>query len=207
MPLGPKFWNPKKIRKKYQNTHFWCVGGIFSVFSGYFGGKFWESRISGRGVFYRYFSWKFQVGPFRGSVAGRGVLKFNRKHPSSDAILFGPQMPCKTPQIITLCEVLEPFKQTLWASRDVIIWSELQRVFFTLPPGTKPTHAGKNSWGIDFRADTCGACIRMSANTGKYFWGIIFEICIRTLAPALCIDIVPVFAHPWCQYIKIFLGN
>ena len=24
--------------------------------------------------------------------------------------------------------------------------------------------------------------------------------------PALCVDIVPVFAHPWCQYIKIVLG-
>ena len=80
IPLGPNFWNPKKIpqkyQKKYQNTHFWYFGGIFSVFSGYFGGKFWESRISGRGVFFRYFSWKFQLGPFRGSVAGRGVLKY-----------------------------------------------------------------------------------------------------------------------------------
>ena len=27
------------------------------------------------------------------------------------------------------------------------------------------------------------------------------------MAPALCIDIVPVFAHPWCQYIKIFSRN
>ena len=52
--------------------------GIFSVFSGYFGDKFWESRISGRGVFFRYFSWKFLLGPFRGSVAGWGVLKFAR---------------------------------------------------------------------------------------------------------------------------------
>ena len=41
----------------------------------------------------------------------------------------------------------------------------------------------------------------------QFFRGIIFEICIRTLAPALCIDIVPVFAHLWCQYIKIFWGN
>ena len=43
----------------------------------------------------------------------------------------------------------------------------------------------------------------------KYFWGIILETCIRTLDPALCIDIVPVFAHPWCQYIKMatFGGN
>ena len=45
------------------------------VFLGYFGAKIWESRISGRGVFFRYFSVKFRVGPFRGSVAGRGVLK------------------------------------------------------------------------------------------------------------------------------------
>ena len=33
-----------------------------------------------KGVFFRYFSWKFRVGPFRGSVAGRGVLKFTRLH-------------------------------------------------------------------------------------------------------------------------------
>ena len=80
IPLGQKFWNPKKIPQKYRkntkNTHFWYFGGIFSVFSGYFGGEFWESRISGRGVFFRYFWWKFRVGPFRGSVAGRSVLKY-----------------------------------------------------------------------------------------------------------------------------------
>ena len=45
-----------------------------SVFSGYLGGKFWESRISAQGVFFLHFSWKFRVGPSRGSVAGRGVL-------------------------------------------------------------------------------------------------------------------------------------
>ena len=33
-----------------------------------------------------------------------------------------------------------------------------------------------------FCTNTCGACIRTRANTGKYFWGIIFEICIRTFA-------------------------
>ena len=38
-----------------------------------------------------------------------------------------------------------------------------------LPPGTKPIHAGKISWGINFCANTCGACIRTRANTGKYF--------------------------------------
>ena len=70
---GSKFWNSKKIPpKKYQT--FWYFGGIFWVFSVYFWGKCWESRISGRGVFFRYFSWKFRVGPLRGSVAGRGVL-------------------------------------------------------------------------------------------------------------------------------------
>ena len=37
-----------KYRKNTENGHFWYFGGIFSVFSEYFGGKFWESRISGR---------------------------------------------------------------------------------------------------------------------------------------------------------------
>ena len=39
----------------------------------------------------------------------------------------------------------------------------------TVPPGTKPIHAGNNYWGIHFCANTCGACIRTRANTGKYF--------------------------------------
>ena len=34
---------------------------------------------------------------------------------------------------------------------------------------TKPIHAGKNSWGINFCANTYGACSRTRANTGKYF--------------------------------------
>ena len=38
-----------------------------------------------------------------------------------------------------------------------------------LLPGTKPIHAGKNSWGINFFANTCGACICTRVNTGKYF--------------------------------------
>ena len=67
--------NTPKIPKKYQKCAFWYSGGIFSVFSGYFGRTFWESRISGRNIFFRYFSWKFRVGSSRGSVAGRGVLK------------------------------------------------------------------------------------------------------------------------------------
>ena len=36
---------------------------------------------------------------------------------------------------------------------------------------------GKNSWGINFCANTrSGACIRTRANTGKYFGGAIFLI-------------------------------
>ena len=65
---------PPKYRKNTKNAHLGYFQGIFSVFWGYFGGKIWESRTSGQGVFFRYFSWKFRVGPFRGSVAGRGVL-------------------------------------------------------------------------------------------------------------------------------------
>ena len=64
--------NTPKIPKKYAFSGYFF--GVF--FSGIFRGKFWESRISGRaGVFFWYFSWKFRVGQFRGSVAGRGVLK------------------------------------------------------------------------------------------------------------------------------------
>ena len=29
----------------------------------------------------------------------------------------------------------------------------------SIPPGTKPIHAGKTSWGIHFCANTCGACM------------------------------------------------
>ena len=54
----PKFWNPKK-----------------SVFSGYFGVNSGSPEFRAGGLFFRYFSWKFRVGPSRGSVAGGGVLK------------------------------------------------------------------------------------------------------------------------------------
>ena len=78
-----KLWNPKKtprkhpentpkIPKKYQKCAFFVFGEYFLLFSGYFRGRFWESRISGRGVFFWYFSWKFRVGPSQGSVAGQG---------------------------------------------------------------------------------------------------------------------------------------
>ena len=81
IPPGPKFWTPRvypqntpKIPKKYpqntKNAYFGFFFGIFLVFS-------WGSRISARGVFFWYFSWKFRVGPSRGSVAGRGVLNLN----------------------------------------------------------------------------------------------------------------------------------
>ena len=83
---------PENTEKIPQNRHFWYFWGIFRYFRGILGGRFWESRISGRGVFLRYFSWKFRVGPSRGSVAGRGVLKsgkdFYRKGNSVKS--FGP---------------------------------------------------------------------------------------------------------------------
>ena len=77
---APQTEIPEPKKDPHQNTEkihkmgvlvFW---GIFSIFSAYFGGKFWESRISGRGgVFFWYFSRKFRVGPSRFSVAGRGL--------------------------------------------------------------------------------------------------------------------------------------
>ena len=46
-----------------------------------------------------------------------------------------------------------------------------------VPPGTKPIHAGKHSWVINFCANTCGVCIRTRANTGKYFEELFLPIC------------------------------
>ena len=68
--------------------------------------------------------------------------------------------------------------------------------FRRVPPGTKPIHAGKNSWGINFSANTCGACIRTRANTGKYFRGVIFCILAKILREIISgrIHVAPVFA-------------
>ena len=65
-----------------------------------------------------------------------------------------------------------------------------------IPPGTKPIHAGKNSWGINFFANACGACIRNRANTGKYCWGVIFCILAKFLREIISgrIHVAPVFA-------------
>ena len=63
--------NTPKIPIKYPKWAFLVFWGrFFSVFSGYFWGKFWESRISGLGVFFGYFSWKFRVRPSSG-LCGR----------------------------------------------------------------------------------------------------------------------------------------
>ena len=59
--------NTEKIPQKYQKSSFWYFFGIFGVFS-------WGSKISAWDLFFRYFWWKFRVGPSRGSVAGRGIL-------------------------------------------------------------------------------------------------------------------------------------
>ena len=43
-------------------------------------------------------------------------------------------------------------------------------IFPVIPPGAKPIHAGKCFLGNSFFcANTCGACIRARANTGKHF--------------------------------------
>ena len=86
-----------------------------------------------------------------------------------------------------------PWTNTIYRSQNdytniFIIWE--------LPPGTKPIHAGKTSWGINFCANTCGVCIGTRANTGKYFWGIIFRILAKFLREFIRvrIHVAPVFA-------------
>ena len=63
------FWYlPKNTPKNTKNAHFW------HLFSGYLGGILLGFQNFGPGVFLRYFSWKFRVGPSWGSVAGQVVL-------------------------------------------------------------------------------------------------------------------------------------
>ena len=68
---------------------------------------------------------------FHGPLKGGAPLPFiSRKHPSRDVIFSGQNLP----KMISLHDLLEPLKQALWASRDVIISSQicvskLQRVF------------------------------------------------------------------------------
>ena len=77
----------------------------------------------------------------------------------------------------------------------------------TIPPGTKPIHAGKKSWGINFWANTCGACIRTRANTENIFeepffaywpnsWGNSFQ----------CKYMSRLYSYPR-EYWKKFLAN
>ena len=69
--------SPRKTEKKYPpKVRKMVIFGILGIFFRYFRGKFWESRILGRGVFFRHFSWKFRVGPSRDFVEGRGVLRY-----------------------------------------------------------------------------------------------------------------------------------
>ena len=71
--------NTPKIPRKYRkNTPKIPKTRIFGIFFGILGGIFFGFQNFGPGVFFRYFSWKFRVGPSRGSVAGWGVLKFRR---------------------------------------------------------------------------------------------------------------------------------
>ena len=56
-----------------------------------------------------------------------------------------------------------------------------EKTLSELPPGTKPIHAGKISWGIHFCANACGACIRTRANTGKFFRGGISRVFCQVL--------------------------
>ena len=56
--------NTRKIPRKYQKCPFWvCSRGIFLGFLNF-----------GPGVFFRHFSWKLRVRPFRVSLAGGGIL-------------------------------------------------------------------------------------------------------------------------------------
>ena len=49
-----------------------------------------------------------------------------RTHPSRDAIFLGQELLGETPDMITSRDVLEPLKQALCASHDVILSSQIR---------------------------------------------------------------------------------
>ena len=77
-----------------------------------------------------------------------------------------------------------------------------------LPPGTKPIHAGKLSWGINFCTNTCGACIRTRANTGIFIFEEVFpEYFAKFLGEFTRCEYMPrLYSHPR-EYRKILLAN
>ena len=84
LPLGPKFWTPgsypentPKIPKTYPQKYPKCAFLVFFRYS--LGILLGFQNFGPGGIFFRCFLWKFWVGPSRGSVAGRGVLK-DRTH-------------------------------------------------------------------------------------------------------------------------------
>ena len=56
-----------------------------------------------------------------GAVGSRSKHNISRTHPSRDVIFFGQILAQKMPEIISVHDVWEPWKQALLASRDVII--------------------------------------------------------------------------------------
>ena len=98
---------------------------------------------------------------------------FGSKHPSRDVIFSGQKMP----KMISLHDVLEPLKQALLASRDVIISSQicgsnLQKVF-TLGDGSwlPKTGPGRN----DIRPPPPPPISGQKAFSRGGGWGCIFE--------------------------------
>ena len=82
-----------------------------------------------------------------------------------------------------------------------------QHSFTAIPPGTKPIRRGKNSWGINFRANTCGACIRTRANTGKYLRGAIVLIFPSLGWNSFRWEYMPHLYSHLREHRKIFLGG
>ena len=94
-----------------------------------------------------------------------------------------------------------------WAEIISILWWNLRPV---IPPGTKPIHAGTFSWGINFCANTCAACIRTRANIGKYYRGGISRVLCqshRPLGEFIRCEYMPRLYSHLREYRKIFLAN
>ena len=125
--------------------------------------------------------------------------------PREQALLRKSKVPRKSPEKWTFPSLAFYNAPSLHAVEQILKLGENRENCYLTPvfhrhcevnPRHKTNTCRKNSWGVHFSANTCGACIRTHANTGNIFPGVIF--CILAMSR--------LYSHPReCR--KIFLAN
>ena len=84
------------------------------------------------------------------------------------------------------------------ARRSKVVWGSLKQRY--------PPHKANTGRKLLLRNHSFRECMwglySQSREYRNLIRGNIFKVCIRTFAPSLRMDVVALFIHPWCQYIK-----